>query len=84
MFIGQRFDQEKVSTPLQVKSFQKETSVTSATVFNSIIKTIDKPLLSQVFSIMAATTAVNLDTKLTPSNAYFIPTKSILHTLKIF
>ena len=48
VFIGQCFDQEKVSTPLQVKSFQKETSVTSAAVFNSTIETIDKPLLSRV------------------------------------
>ena len=63
MFIGQCFDQEKVSTPLQVKSFQKETSVTSAAVFNSIIETIDKPLLSRVYSIMADTTAVNTGKK---------------------
>ena len=63
MFIGQCFDQEKVSTPLQVKSFQKEMFVTSAAVFNSIIKTIDKPLLSQVYSIMADTTAVNTGKK---------------------
>ena len=63
MFIGQCFDQEKVSTPLQVKSFQKETSVTSAVVFNSIIETIDKPLLFRVYSIMADTTAVNTGKK---------------------
>ena len=63
VFIGQCFDQEKVSTPLQVKSFQKETSVTSAAVFNSIIETIDKPLLSRVYSIMADTTAVNTGKK---------------------
>ena len=63
VFIGQCFDQEKVSTPLQVKSFQKETSVTSAVVFNSIIETIDKPLLSRVYSIMADTTAVNTGKK---------------------
>ena len=102
VFIGQCFDQEKVSTPLQVKSFQKETSVTSAALFNSVIETIDKPLLSRVYSSMADTTAVNtgkksgvnkrleeylsptLDTKFTPSNAYFILTKSILLTLKTF
>ena len=59
VFIGQCFDQEKMSTPLQVKSFQKEMSVTSAAVFNSIIETIDKLLLSRVYSIMADTTAVN-------------------------
>ena len=63
VFIGQCFDQEKVSTPLQVKSFQKETSVTSAAVFNSIIKTFDKPLLSRVYSIMADTNAVNTGKK---------------------
>ena len=63
VFVGQCFDQEKVSTPLQVKSFQKETSVTSAAVFNSIIETIDKPLLSRVYSIMADTTAVNTGKK---------------------
>ena len=63
VFIGQCFDQEKVSTPLQVKSFQKETSVTSAAVFNSIIETIDKPLLFRVYSIMADTTAVNTGKK---------------------
>ena len=63
VFISQCFDQEKVSTPLQVKSFQKEKSVTSAAVFNSIIKTIDKPLLSRVYSIMADTTAVNTGKK---------------------
>ena len=63
MFIGQCFEQEKVSTPLQVKSFQKETSVTSAALFNSIIETIDKPLLSRVYSIMADTTAVNAGKK---------------------
>ena len=63
MFIGQCFDQEKVSTPLPVKSFQKETSVTSAAVFNSIIEAIDKPLLSRVYSIMADTTAVNTGKK---------------------
>ena len=60
VFIGQNFDQEKVSTPLQVKSFQKETSITSAVVFNSIIETIDKPLLSRVYSIMVDATAVNI------------------------
>ena len=48
-----------MSTPLQVKSFQKETSVTSAAVFNCIIETIDKPLLSRVYSIIDDTTAVN-------------------------
>ena len=63
VFIGQCFDQGKVSTPLQVKSFQKQTSVTSAAVFNSIIETIDKPLLSRVYSIMADTTAVNTGKK---------------------
>ena len=63
VFIGQCFDQEKVSTPLQDKSFQKETSVTSAAVFNSIIETIDKPLLSRVYSIMADTTAENTGKK---------------------
>ena len=63
MFIGLCFDQEKVSTPLQVGSFQKETSVTSAAVFNSIIETTDKPLLSRVYSIMADTTAVNTGKK---------------------
>ena len=63
VFIGQCFDQEKVSSSLHVKSFQKETSVTSAAVFNSIIKTIDKPLLSRVYSIMADTTAVNTGKK---------------------
>ena len=63
VFIGKCFGQEKVSTPLQVKSFQKETSVTSAAVFNSIIETIDKPLLSRLYSIMADTTAVNTGKK---------------------
>ena len=63
VFIGQCFDQEKVSTPLQVKSFQKQTSVTSAAVFNSIIEPTDKPLLSQVYSIMADTTVVNTGKK---------------------
>ena len=63
LFIGQCFDQEKVSTPLQVESFQKETSVTLAAVFNSIIEAIDKPLLSRVYSIMADTTAVNTGKK---------------------
>ena len=59
VFIGQCFDKRKV----QVNSFQKETSVTSAAVFNSIIETIDKPLLSRVYSIMADTTAVNTGKK---------------------
>ena len=63
MLIGQYFDQEKVSTPLQVKSFQKETSVTSAAEFNSINETIDKPLLSRVYSITADTTALNTGKK---------------------
>ena len=63
VFIGQCFDQEKVSTLLQVQSFQKETSVTSAAVFNSIIETIDKPLLSRVYSIIADTTVVNTGKK---------------------
>ena len=63
VFIGQCFDQVKVSTPLQVESFQKETSVTSAAVFNSVIETIDKPLFSRVYSIMADTTAVNSSKK---------------------
>ena len=63
VFISQCFDQEKVSTLLQVKSFQKETSVTSAAVFNSIIETIDKPLLSRVHSIMTDTTAANTGKK---------------------
>ena len=63
VFIGQCFDQEKVSISLQVKSFQKQTSVTSAAVFNSIIDIIDKPLLSRVYSIMADTTTVNTGKK---------------------
>ena len=63
VFIGQCFDLEKVSTQLQVKSFQKETFVTSAAVFNFITETIDKPLLSRVYSIMADTTAVNSSKK---------------------
>ena len=63
VFIGQCFDQEKVSTPLQVQSFQKETSVTSAAVFNFVIETIDKPLLSRVYSIIADTTVVNTGKK---------------------
>ena len=63
VFIGQCFDPEKVSTPLRVESFQKETSVTSAAVFNCVIETIDKPLLSRVYSIMVDTTAVNTGKK---------------------
>ena len=55
-----------MSTPLQVRSFQKERSVTSAAVFYSTIETFDKPLLPDTTADTfdnCCTTAVNTDKK---------------------
>jgi len=61
VFISRYFDhnlETKVTKLVQVKSFPKKSSVTTDVLFEAIIENINHNLLSNVYSIMADTTAV--------------------------